>query len=136
MEDPDFTIREMIVTVNWPGATARQIEEQVTDKIEKKLQDTPGLDYLKSQSTPGQSKISVVLKDDAVSDSQIRPIWLEVRNKGSKTGTILIRDSYQAMMQAAKQYETTKDVIILGEHRNNKKVESSETTSRKRKTAS
>ncbi|WP_037350720.1 efflux RND transporter permease subunit [Anaeroarcus burkinensis] len=80
MEDPDFTIREMIVTVNWPGATARQIEEQVTDKIEKKLQDTPGLDYLKSQSTPGQSKISVVLKDDAVSDSQIRPIWLEVRN--------------------------------------------------------
>ncbi len=80
MEDPDFTIREMIVTVNWPGATARQIEEQVTDKIEKKLQDTPGLDYLKSQSTPGQSKIYVVLKDDAVSDSQIRPIWLEVRN--------------------------------------------------------
>ena len=37
MEDPDFTIREMIVTVNWPGATARQIEEQVTDKIEKKV---------------------------------------------------------------------------------------------------
>ena len=62
--------------------------------------------------------------------------WLEVRNKGSKTGTILIRESYQAMMQAAKQYETTKDVIILGEHRNNKKVESAETTSRKRKTAS
>lgn len=35
MEDPDFTIRQMIVSVNWPGATARQIEEQVTDKIEK-----------------------------------------------------------------------------------------------------
>lgn len=35
MEDPDFTIRQMIVTVNWPGATARQVEEQVTDKIEK-----------------------------------------------------------------------------------------------------
>jgi len=49
--------------------------------------------------------------------------WLEVRNKGAKTGTILIRDSYQAMMQAAKQYEMTKDVIILGEHKNGKKVE-------------
>ena len=80
MEDPDFTIRQMIVTVNWPGATARQVEEQVTDKIEKKLQNTPGLDYLKSYSRPGQSMIYVVLKDDAVTDSQIRPIWLEARN--------------------------------------------------------
>ncbi|WP_371362432.1 Efflux pump membrane transporter BepE [Sporomusa rhizae] len=80
MEDPDFTIRQMIVSVNWPGATARQIEEQVTDKIEKKLQDTPGLDYLKSYSRPGQSIIYVVLRDDAVTESQIRPTWLEVRN--------------------------------------------------------
>ena len=80
MEDPDFTIREMIVTVNWPGASARQVEEQVTDKIEKKLQDTPGLDYLKSYSSPGQSIIHVALKFDAVSESQVRPTWLEVRN--------------------------------------------------------
>lgn len=80
MEDPDFTIRQMIVSVNWPGASAREVEEQVTDKIEKKLQNTPGLDYLKSSSTPGQATIYVVLKDDAVTESQIRPTWLEVRN--------------------------------------------------------
>jgi multidrug efflux pump subunit AcrB len=80
MEDPDFTIRQMIVSVSWPGATARQVEEQVTDKIEKKLQDTPGLDYLKSYSAPGQAVIYVVLKDDAVVESQVRPTWLEVRN--------------------------------------------------------
>lgn len=49
--------------------------------------------------------------------------WLEVRNKGAKTGMILIRDSHEAMMRAAKQYQNTKDVIILGEHRNGKKVE-------------
>lgn len=49
--------------------------------------------------------------------------YIEIRNKGAKTGTILIRDSYEAMMQAAKQYEMTKDVILLGEHRNGKKVE-------------
>ena len=49
--------------------------------------------------------------------------WLEIRNKGAKTGTILIRDSRQAMMQAAKQYENTKDVIILGEHKNGKKID-------------
>jgi multidrug efflux pump len=79
MEDPDYTIRQMIVAVGWPGATARQIEEQVTDKIEKKLQDTPGLDYLKSYSRPGQSVIYVSLKE-TLKESQIRPTWLEVRN--------------------------------------------------------
>ena len=41
MEDPDFVIRQMVVSVAWPGASAREVEEQVTDKIEKKLQDTP-----------------------------------------------------------------------------------------------
>jgi hypothetical protein len=49
--------------------------------------------------------------------------YVEIRNKGAKSGTILIRDSYEAMMQAAKQYEMTKDVILLGEHRNGKKVD-------------
>lgn len=49
--------------------------------------------------------------------------YVEIRNKGAKSGTILIRDSYEAMMQAAKQYEMTKDVILLGEHKNGKKVE-------------
>jgi hypothetical protein len=49
--------------------------------------------------------------------------WLEVRNKGAKSGMILIRDTYEAMMQAAKQYQNTKDVIVMGEHRNGKKVD-------------
>lgn len=53
MEDPDFTIKQMIVSASWPGATAQQMEEQVTDKIEKKLQDLPGLDYVQSYSSPG-----------------------------------------------------------------------------------
>ena len=48
--------------------------------------------------------------------------WLEVRNKGADSGTILIRDTYEAMMQAARMYQNTKDVIILGEHRNGKRV--------------
>jgi len=80
MEDPDYTIRQMIVSVAWPGASAREIEEQVTDKIEKKLQETPGLDYLKSYSTPGKSIIYVALKEDDVHEDEVRPTWLEVRN--------------------------------------------------------
>ncbi len=59
--------------------------------------------------------------------------WLEVRNKGAKTGTILIRDSHQAMMQAAKQYEMTKDVILLGEHKNGKKVTEDKAKAKKSK---
>lgn len=79
MEDPEFVIRTMIVSVGWPGASATQVEEQVTDKIEKKLQDTPGLDYLKSYSKPGQAVIYVTLKE-SVSEKDIRPTWVEVRN--------------------------------------------------------
>ncbi|MBP2643101.1 MAG: acriflavin resistance protein [Firmicutes bacterium] len=79
MEDPDFTIKQMVVSVAWPGATARQMEEQVTDKVEKKLQDLPGLDYLQSYSSPGQTVIYVNLKD-AVPNKDIRAKWLEARN--------------------------------------------------------
>ncbi len=79
MEDPDFTIKQMVVSVAWPGATARQMEEQITDKVEKKLQDLPGLDYLQSYSTPGQTVIFVNLKD-AVLKKDVRAKWLEARN--------------------------------------------------------
>ena len=59
--------------------------------------------------------------------------WFEVRNKGAKSGLILIRESEQAMMQAVKQYETTKDVIILGQHKNGKKVEEAKEKKKKEK---
>jgi multidrug efflux pump len=79
MEDPDFVIRQMIVSVSWPGASALQVEEQVTDKIEKKLQDVPGINYLRSYSQPGKAVIYVTLKD-TVNEKDVRPTWLEVRN--------------------------------------------------------
>jgi multidrug efflux pump subunit AcrB len=79
MEDPDFTIKQMVVSIAWPGATARQMEEQVADKIEKKLQDLPGLDYLKSYSVPGRTVIFVNLKD-TVLQKDIRSRWVEARN--------------------------------------------------------
>lgn len=59
--------------------------------------------------------------------------YIEVRNKGAKTGTILIRDTYEAMMLAVRQYQNTKDVIILGEHRNGKRVEESKKKTSKAK---
>ena len=79
MEDPSYTVRQMVVSVSWPGASAQQMEEQVTDKIEKKLQDTPNLDYIKSYSKPGTAVIYVNLNDKLPS-SQVRATWHEVRN--------------------------------------------------------
>lgn len=79
MEDPDFTIKQMVVSVSWPGASARQMEEQVTDKLEKKLQDLPGLRYLKSYSVPGQTIIFVNLKDQVL-QKDVRNRWAEARN--------------------------------------------------------
>ena len=79
MEDPEFVLRVMIVSVAWPGASAKQMTEQVADKIERKLQDTPSLDNVKSYSQPGQTVIYVTLKE-SLSEQEVRPIWLEVRN--------------------------------------------------------
>jgi surface antigen len=59
--------------------------------------------------------------------------WLDIRNKGANSGVVIIRDSYEAMMQAVRQYENTKDVIILGEHRNGKKVDDSAVKKKKAK---
>ena len=79
MEDPQFVIREMIVAAYWPGATAYEMQEQVTDKIEKKLQDIPGLDHLRSKTRAGQVVIYVAL-DDTLATEKIRPTWRDVRN--------------------------------------------------------
>ncbi|MEQ8201816.1 MAG: efflux RND transporter permease subunit [Syntrophomonadaceae bacterium] len=79
MEDPDFTVRKMVVTVAWPGASAQQMEEQVADKIEKTLLNTPGLDYISSYSIPGQSYIFVNL-DFSVEHDKIQSTWQDVRN--------------------------------------------------------
>ena len=79
MEDPNFTIRQMVVTAAWPGATAQEMEEQVTDKLEKRLQDTPHLKNIKSENRAGQTVIYVEL-DDAIAKDDIRTTWRDVRN--------------------------------------------------------
>jgi multidrug efflux pump subunit AcrB len=56
-EDPNFTIKVMVVNVAWPGATATEMQAQVADKIEKKLQELPFLDRVESYSQPGVSFI-------------------------------------------------------------------------------
>ena len=78
-EDPDFTIRQAVVTAAWPGASAQQITQQVTDPLEKKLQDTKGLDYIKPFTHDGKTVIYVNLKD-SVPKEEMQTRWHEIRN--------------------------------------------------------
>ena len=79
-EEPEFKFKTMVVRVLWPGATAEEIEQQVTDKVEKKLQDTPHLDYLRSYSRPGESVIFVNLLG-STRERTVDDTWYQVRKK-------------------------------------------------------
>ncbi len=78
-EDPAFTIKTMVVTAAWPGATLDETAKQVTERIERKLQELPGLDNLQSMTRPGFTTIFVNL-EGAVTAPEIPPIWQQVRN--------------------------------------------------------
>ncbi len=79
-EDPPFTFKVMLVRTTWPGASAAEVEQQVTDKLEKKIQEVPHLDYSSSYSRPGESMIFIVAKDDTFS-KDIPDVWYQVRKK-------------------------------------------------------
>ena len=77
-EDPAFTFRTMIVQASWPGATLDDTLQQVTERLERKLQETKGLDYLRSYTSPGLTTIFVILKG-ATRASEVPDIWYQVR---------------------------------------------------------
>jgi multidrug efflux pump len=79
-EDPPFTFKVMVIRTNWPGATARQVEEQITDKLEKKLQEAPNVDVIRSYSKPGESQVFFQMKDSAP-PSAVPETWYQVRKK-------------------------------------------------------
>lgn len=79
-EDPDFTFKAMVVRTLWPGATAREVELQVTERIEKKLQETPWVDVIRSNSKAGESLVFVILKDYTPKKG-VPEAWYQVRKK-------------------------------------------------------
>jgi len=79
-EDPPFTFKVMLIRSSWPGASALEVEQQVTDKIEKKLQEIPSIDYTSSYSRPGESVVFIVIRDNTFSE-KIPELWYQVRKK-------------------------------------------------------
>ena len=80
-EDPPFTFKVMVIRTFWPGATARQVQEEVTDRIARKLQETPDIDFLRSYSRPGESLMFFTIKDAAPPSRRCRNTWYQVRKK-------------------------------------------------------
>ncbi len=87
-EDPPFTFRAMVVRTYWPGATAQQVAEQVTDKLERTLQEVPYADKIRSYSKPGESQIIFQIKDSSKA-SEVPNVWYSVRKKISDMRTTL-----------------------------------------------
>nr|WP_295783838.1 efflux RND transporter permease subunit [Rhodoferax sp.] len=79
-EDPPFTFRAMVVRTYWPGATAQQVAEQVTDKLERTLQEVQYADKIRSYSKPGESQIIFEIKDSSKA-SEVANVWYMVRKK-------------------------------------------------------
>jgi multidrug efflux pump len=79
-EDPPFTFRVMVIRTFWPGATARQVQEEVTDRIARKLQETPYTDFMRSYSRPGESLIFFQMKDSAPAKN-VPEEWYQIRKK-------------------------------------------------------
>jgi multidrug efflux pump subunit AcrB len=79
-EDPDYTFKAMVVRTLWPGATAPEVQLQVTERIERRLQEVPWVDVLRSQTRPGESLITVLLKD-YTPKTVVPETWYQVRKK-------------------------------------------------------
>ena len=79
-EDPDFTFKVMVVRTLWPGASAQQVEQQLTERIEKKLAETPWVDVLRTASKPGES-LTIVLLKDYTPKTEVPEAWRQVRKK-------------------------------------------------------
>jgi multidrug efflux pump len=78
-EDPSFTIKTMVIQARWPGASAEEVTQQVADRIEKKLQELPSLDYTRSVTQAGKTTVFVNLLPTTKA-RDVTPAWLRVRN--------------------------------------------------------
>ena len=77
-EDPPFTFKAMVVRTLWPGATADQVAQQVTERIEQKLMETGDYELIRSYSRPGESQV-IFMARDSMRSAEIPELWYQVR---------------------------------------------------------
>ena len=100
-EDPSFVIKTMVVSAAWPGASMEDTLTQVTERLERQLEETPGLDFLRSSTIPGLTTIFVNLKQ-SIPGSDVQDTWYQVRNLVTDirhtlpTGTLVLGDGEAA----------------------------------------
>ncbi|MES2127029.1 MAG: efflux RND transporter permease subunit [Pseudomonadota bacterium] len=87
-EDPEFTIKTMVVQANWPGSSAQQMADQVTDKLERALQEISEIDYTSTYVKPGETQIKINLRE-AVPPKSVPDVWYQVRKKLGDTSHAL-----------------------------------------------
>ena len=92
-EDPEFTIKTMVVQTYWPGSSAQQMADQVTDLMERKLQGVAEIDYMSTYVKPGETQIKINLRE-AVPPARVPDVWYQVRKK--------LGDIHQSLPQGAQ----------------------------------
>ena len=103
-EDPPFTFRVMVITTLWPGASAVEVERQVTDRVEEKLQESAYVDFMRSYSRPGESQVFIIIRDD-LEASRNDDAFYEMRKKVGDIehllpqGTVLQRRVWRHLRQ-------------------------------------
>ncbi|TWI10359.1 efflux RND transporter permease subunit [Aerolutibacter ruishenii] len=91
-EDPTFTFKVMVVRTLWPGATADEVAQQVTERIEKKLMETGQYEFIRSYSRPGESQV-IFMARDSLRNKDIGPLWYQVRKKIGDIRSLLPADA-------------------------------------------
>ena len=111
-EDPPFTIKTMVVKTLWPGATTLETVKQVTDRIEKKLEELPNLDYLKSYTKPGESVVFVNLKDSTRAPRMSRTSGIR-RARRSATSSRRCRRAFRGRSSTTSSATPTRSIFAL-----------------------
>ena len=111
-EDPSFAIKTMVIQTRWPGATVDETRLQITDRIEKKLEELDSLDYVQSYTRPGESTVFVFLKDTTKADA-IPNIWYEVRKKIWEADTIT---DHKLPYSSTGAPQVAGNVVVIGNY--------------------
>jgi multidrug efflux pump len=119
-EDPEFTFKAMLVQTYWPGAKAVEVEQQISDRLEEKLQEMPEIKYVQSYSKPGESLLLITLRED-VPAKNVQSLWYQVRKNWAMYAAAcpLPRKGHSSTMSLAIPSATSTPLPVMASRRKN-----------------